>query len=80
MKVSLRLLRKDGAEPAMPEERALEAERITIRRKVDCALVLDDPKKRVSRVHAELTEAEGANPSSGRGCSGYCVETSGHGL
>lgn len=55
MTVALRLYQKSAGQPALLGEREFDAQRVTIGRGADCSLVLEDPKKWVSRVHAELT-------------------------
>lgn len=59
MTVLLRLYRKIAGQPAeILGEREFAVQRVTIGRSAECALVLEDPKKWVSRVHAEIA-AEG---------------------
>jgi type VI secretion system protein len=60
MTVALRLYQKGTGQPALLGEREFGEPRVTIGRGADCSLVLEDPKKWVSRVHAEMTvQAEG---------------------
>jgi type VI secretion system FHA domain protein len=59
MTVALRLYRKGAEQPTLLGEREFEEPRVTIGRGADCSLVLEDPKKWVSRVHAELVVEAG---------------------
>jgi len=59
MTVALRLFRKGAGEPALLGEREFDEPCIKIGRGADCSLVLEDPKKWVSRVHAELVVQAG---------------------
>lgn len=54
MTLALKLYQKGGASPTLLRERAFDNARITIGRGTECLLHLEDPKKWVSRVHAEL--------------------------
>jgi type VI secretion system FHA domain protein len=58
MTVSLKLYRKSDGQSQLLRERSFEGARITIGRGTECAMPLEDPKKWVSRVHAEV-QAEG---------------------
>lgn len=54
MTVALRVYRKGAGQAALLGEREFEEPRITMGRGADCSLVLEDPRKWVSRVHAVL--------------------------
>ncbi|MCX7962472.1 MAG: type VI secretion system-associated FHA domain protein TagH [Burkholderiales bacterium] len=54
MTIALRLYRKGPENVLFLGERTFEALRLTIGRGAECTLALDDPKKWVSRTHAEL--------------------------
>lgn len=60
MPLSIRILKKVGGRSDMIASRSWPQSKITIGRGEECTLVLEDPKKHVSRVHVELEEqAEG---------------------
>jgi type VI secretion system FHA domain protein len=56
MALSIRILKKVGSRSDMIASRSWPQSRITIGRGEECTLVLEDPKKHVSRVHVELEE------------------------
>ena len=61
MALSIKILKKIGGRSDMIASRSWPQSRITIGRGEECTLVLEDPKKHVSRVHVELEEkSEGA--------------------
>ena len=61
MALSIKILKKVGSRSDMIASRSWPQSRITIGRGEECTLVLEDPKKHVSRVHVELEEkSEGA--------------------
>jgi len=60
MTLALRVYRRIEGEPALLGEHVLEGPRITIGRGVECTIVLEDPKKWVSRLHADLSAEAGA--------------------
>ncbi len=61
MALSIKILKKVGSRSDMIASRSWPQNKITIGRGEECTLVLEDPKKHVSRVHVELEEkAEGA--------------------
>jgi type VI secretion system FHA domain protein len=61
MALSIKILKKVGARSDMIASRSWPQNKITIGRGEECTLVLEDPKKHVSRVHVELEEkAEGS--------------------
>jgi type VI secretion system FHA domain protein len=56
MPLSIKILKKVGGRSDMIASRSWPQSRITIGRGEECTLVLEDPKKHVSRVHVELEE------------------------
>ena len=58
MSLSIKISRKVGARSDMIASRSWPQNRITIGRGEECTLVLEDPKKHVSRVHVELEEKD----------------------
>ena len=56
MALSIKILKKVGSRSDMIASRSWPQSRITIGRGEECTLVLEDPKKHVSRVHVELEE------------------------
>jgi type VI secretion system FHA domain protein len=56
MPLSIKILKKVGGRADMIASRSWPQSRITIGRGEECTLVLEDPKKHVSRVHVELEE------------------------
>lgn len=56
MALSLKILKKVGSRADMIASRSWPQNKITIGRGEECTLVLEDPKKHVSRVHVELEE------------------------
>jgi len=56
MSVSIKILKKVGGRSDMIASRTWPQTKMTIGRGEECTLVLEDPKKHVSRVHAELEE------------------------
>ncbi len=56
MALSIKILKKVGGRSDMIASRSWPQSRITIGRGEECTLVLEDPKKHVSRVHVELEE------------------------
>ncbi len=59
MTISLKLHHKVGGRHNLIGARTFERERITIGRGAECDVALDDPKKHISRVHAEFAERDG---------------------
>ncbi len=60
MTVCLKLYQKSDGKAQLLRERSFESARITIGRGAECAMPLEDPKKWVSRVHAEVHVEGGA--------------------
>ena len=58
MPLSIKILKKTGARSDMIASRTWPQSRITIGRGEECTLVLEDPKKHISRVHVELAEKD----------------------
>lgn len=58
MSLSLKISKKVGARSDMIASRSWPQNRISIGRGEECTLVLEDPKKHVSRVHVELEEKD----------------------
>jgi type VI secretion system FHA domain protein len=58
MALSIKILKKVGSRSDMIASRSWPQSRITIGRGEECTLVLEDPKKHVSRVHVELEERD----------------------
>ena len=58
MSLSLKISKKAGGRSDMIASRSWPQNRISIGRGEECTLVLEDPKKHVSRVHVELEEKE----------------------
>jgi type VI secretion system FHA domain protein len=56
MALSLKIMKKVGARSDMIASRSWPQNKITVGRGEECTLVLEDPKKHVSRVHVELEE------------------------
>ena len=58
MSLSIKISKKVGGRSDMIASRSWPQNRISIGRGEECTLVLEDPKKHVSRVHVELEEKE----------------------
>jgi type VI secretion system FHA domain protein len=58
MSLSIKISKKVGTRSDMIASRSWPQNRITIGRGEECTLVLEDPKKHVSRVHVELEEKD----------------------
>src|SRR5258706_2835501 len=58
MSLSLKISRKIGGRSDMIASRSWPQNRISIGRGEECTLVLEDPKKHISRVHVELEEKD----------------------
>jgi type VI secretion system FHA domain protein len=58
MPLSIKILKKVGSRSDMIASRSWPQSRISIGRGEECTLVLEDPKKHVSRVHVELEERD----------------------
>ena len=58
MPLSIKILKKVGSRSDMIASRNWPQSRITIGRGEECTLVLEDPKKHVSRVHVELEDKD----------------------
>lgn len=58
MSLSLKISKKTGERSDVIASRSWPQSRITIGRGEECTLVLEDPKKHVSRVHVELEEKD----------------------
>ncbi|HTP60721.1 MAG TPA: type VI secretion system-associated FHA domain protein TagH [Burkholderiales bacterium] len=58
MPLSIKILKKVGSRSDMIASRSWPQSKITIGRGEECTLVLEDPKKHVSRVHVELEEKD----------------------
>ena len=58
MALSLKIMKKVGARSDMIASRSWPQNKISIGRGEECTLVLEDPKKHVSRVHVELEEKD----------------------
>ena len=58
MSLTIKVSKKVGDRSDIIASRSWPQSRITIGRGEECTLVLEDPKKHVSRVHAELTEGD----------------------
>ena len=56
MPLSIKILKKLGSRSDMIASRSWPQSKITIGRGDECTLVLEDPKKHVSRIHVELEE------------------------
>src|SRR6185503_15049615 len=56
MSLSLKISKKVGGRSDMIASRSWPQNRISIGRGEECTLVLEDPRKHVSRVHVELEE------------------------
>jgi len=56
MPLSIKILKKVGSRADMIASRSWPQSKITIGRGEECTLVLEDPKKHVSRIHVELEE------------------------
>ena len=54
----IKILKKVGGRSDMIASRSWPQSKITIGRGEECTLVLEDPKKHVSRVHVELEEKD----------------------
>lgn len=54
MTLTLKLYQKGGGGATLMRERSFDTPRITLGRGADCELMLEDPKKWVSRIHAVL--------------------------
>jgi len=58
MPLSIKILKKVGGRSDMIASRSWPQSRITVGRGEECTLVLEDPKKHVSRIHVELEEKD----------------------
>ena len=58
MALSIKILKKVGARSDMIASRSWPQSKISVGRGEECTLVLEDPKKHVSRVHVELEEKD----------------------
>jgi type VI secretion system FHA domain protein len=58
MALSLKIMKKVGARADMIASRSWPQNKISVGRGEECTLVLEDPKKHVSRVHVELEEKD----------------------
>jgi len=58
MALSIKILKKVGGRSDMIASRSWPQNRVTVGRGEECTLVLEDPKKHVSRVHVELEERD----------------------
>src|SRR6185369_13433791 len=58
MALSLKIMKKVGARSDMIASRSWPQNKITVGRGEECTLVLEDPKKYISRVHVELEEKD----------------------
>ncbi|HVP09005.1 MAG TPA: type VI secretion system-associated FHA domain protein TagH [Burkholderiales bacterium] len=58
MALSIKILKKIGSRSDMIASRSWPQSKITVGRGEECTLVLEDPKKHVSRVHVELEEKD----------------------
>jgi type VI secretion system FHA domain protein len=58
MALSVKLYRKVGGRLNLVGARTLESASITFGRGAECSVALEDPKKHISRVHAEIAEEE----------------------
>ncbi|MFY9314302.1 MAG: type VI secretion system-associated FHA domain protein TagH [Burkholderiales bacterium] len=58
MALSIKILKKVGSRSDMIASRSWPQSKITVGRGEECTLVLEDPKKHVSRVHVELEEKD----------------------
>jgi type VI secretion system FHA domain protein len=58
MALSIKILKKIGSRSDMIASRSWPQTKITVGRGEECTLVLEDPKKHVSRVHVELEEKD----------------------
>jgi type VI secretion system FHA domain protein len=58
MPLSIKIVKKVGGRTDMIASRSWPQSRITVGRGEECTLVLEDPKKHVSRVHVELEEKD----------------------
>ena len=59
MTVSVKILNRSGARPALYASRDFETAPISIGRDSTCSIVLDDPNKHISRFHVEIEEVDG---------------------
>src|SRR5260221_11301494 len=58
MPLSIKIMKKVGGRSDMIASRSWPQSSITVGRGEECTLVLEDPKKHVSRVHVELAEKD----------------------
>src|SRR3974390_484008 len=58
MALSIKILKKVGSRSDMIASRSWPQSKISVGRGEECTLVLEDPKKHVSRVHVELEEKD----------------------
>src|SRR5262245_62700969 len=58
MALSIKILKKVGSRSDMIASRSWPQSKMSIGRGEECTLVLEDPKKHVSRVHCELEELD----------------------
>jgi type VI secretion system FHA domain protein len=59
MPVSVKILNRSGARPALYASRDFDNAPISIGRDSTCSVVLDDPNKHISRFHVEIEEVDG---------------------
>ena len=57
--ISVKILNRSGARPALYASRDFERAPVTIGRDSTCSMVLDDPNKHISRFHVEIEELDG---------------------
>jgi FHA domain-containing protein len=59
MAISVKILNRSGARPALYASRDFDAAPVSIGRDSTCSVVLDDPNKHISRFHVEIEEVDG---------------------
>ena len=57
--ISIKILIRSGARPALYASRDFEHPPVSIGRDASCSVVLDDPNKHISRFHVEIEEVDG---------------------
>lgn len=57
--ISIKILNRSGARPALYASRDFERAPVSIGRDSSCSMVLDDPNKHISRFHVEIEEVDG---------------------
>jgi len=57
--ISVKILNRSGARPALYASRDFELAPVSIGRDSSCSVVLDDPNKHISRFHVEIEEVDG---------------------